>query len=51
MALIDFVHRLDKYYMLLRRMIFFAFLYLANQDWNEEMTEAYMTMLLEGPLQ
>lgn len=51
MALIDFVHRLDKYYMLLRRMIFFAFLYLANQDWNEEITEAYMTMLLEGPLQ
>ncbi|KAJ8652790.1 hypothetical protein O0I10_011596 [Lichtheimia ornata] len=42
--------RLDKYYMLLRRMIFFAFLYLANQDWNEEMTEAYMTMLLEGPM-
>ncbi|KAI7887353.1 hypothetical protein K492DRAFT_105138, partial [Lichtheimia hyalospora FSU 10163] len=42
--------RLDKYYMLLRRMVFFAFLYLANQDWDQDMTEAYMTMLLEGPL-
>ncbi|KAI9499530.1 hypothetical protein BDB00DRAFT_794361 [Zychaea mexicana] len=42
--------RLDKYYMLLRRVIFYSFLFLANHDWNEENVEEYTTMLLNGPL-
>ncbi|KAI8148930.1 hypothetical protein BJV82DRAFT_590117 [Fennellomyces sp. T-0311] len=42
--------RLDKYYMLLRRVVFYSFLLLANHDWNEEIVEEYTTMLLEGPL-
>ena len=36
--------------MLLRRVLFYSFLYLANHDWNEEKVEEYTTMLLEGPL-
>ncbi|KAI9313941.1 hypothetical protein BX666DRAFT_1863614, partial [Dichotomocladium elegans] len=42
--------RLDKFYMLLRRIVFYSFLYLANQDWNAEAVEAYTNMLLEGPM-
>lgn len=43
--------RLDKYYMLLRRVIFFSFLYLANQQWNPEVVDDYAEMLLAGPMQ
>ncbi|KAG2227293.1 hypothetical protein INT45_004248 [Circinella minor] len=42
--------RLDKYYMLLRRVIFYSFLFLANHDWNDVRVKEYTTMLLNGPL-
>ena len=37
--------------MLLRRVIFYSFLFLANHDWNDERVKEYTTMLLNGPLQ
>ncbi|KAI8370660.1 uncharacterized protein BYT42DRAFT_595329 [Radiomyces spectabilis] len=43
-------HRLDKYYLLFRRVIYFSFQFLAREEWNEELVNAYGTMLLEGPL-
>ncbi|KAI8992589.1 hypothetical protein BDB01DRAFT_778954 [Pilobolus umbonatus] len=42
--------RLDKYYLLFRRVIYFSFQFLARESWDEVYVEAYMDMLLEGPL-
>lgn len=36
--------------MLFRKVIFYTFLYLANQDWNSEKMEEYNQMLLRVPL-
>jgi ribosomal RNA-processing protein 1 len=43
--------RLDKYYLLLRRVIYFSFQFLAREDWDAVYLDAYNDMLLEGPLQ
>ncbi|KAG0177044.1 hypothetical protein DFQ29_005327 [Apophysomyces sp. BC1021] len=42
--------RLDKYYLLFRRIINFSFQLLASQEWEEELVKEYTTMLLDGPL-
>ncbi|KAL0078769.1 nucleolar protein,Nop52-domain-containing protein [Phycomyces blakesleeanus] len=42
--------RLDKFYLLFRRVIFFSFKFLAKEDWDEELVADYTNMLLEGPL-
>ncbi|KAI8062300.1 uncharacterized protein B0P05DRAFT_556454 [Gilbertella persicaria] len=42
--------RLDKYYLLLRRVIYFSFEFLARESWDPTYLEAYTDMLLEGPL-
>ncbi|CAO3629617.1 unnamed protein product [Cunninghamella echinulata] len=42
--------RLDKYYLLFRRFVYFSFQWLANNNWDEEKVEEYTTCLLEGPL-
>ncbi|KAI7865513.1 hypothetical protein BDF14DRAFT_1883460 [Spinellus fusiger] len=42
--------RLDKYYLLFRRVIFFSFKFLAEQNWDMELVESYIDMLLEIPL-
>ncbi|KAG2207961.1 hypothetical protein INT47_010945 [Mucor saturninus] len=42
--------RLDKYYLLLRRVIYFSFQFLARESWDTVYLEAYTDMLLEGPL-
>ncbi|KAF7726603.1 hypothetical protein EC973_008567 [Apophysomyces ossiformis] len=42
--------RLDKYYLLFRRIIHFSFQLLADQNWEEDLVRDYTTMLLEGPL-
>ncbi|KAG0746303.1 hypothetical protein G6F57_000173 [Rhizopus arrhizus] len=42
--------RLDKYYLLLRRVIYFSFQFLAREDWDAVYLDAYNDMLLEGPL-
>lgn len=42
--------RLDKYYLLLRRVIYFSFQFLARESWDTVYLEAYTDMLIEGPL-
>ncbi|ORZ05088.1 nucleolar [Absidia repens] len=42
--------RLDKYLLLFRRVVFYSFSWLADNQWNEEKVEAYTNCLLEGPL-
>ncbi|KAI9279749.1 hypothetical protein BY458DRAFT_501536 [Sporodiniella umbellata] len=42
--------RLDKFYLLLRRVIFFSFQFLARESWDSVYMEAYSDMLIEGPL-
>ncbi|KAI9481444.1 MAG: hypothetical protein EXX96DRAFT_566762 [Benjaminiella poitrasii] len=42
--------RLDKYYLLFRRVIYFSFQFLARESWDNGYLEAYTDMLLEGPL-
>ncbi|CAO3654790.1 unnamed protein product [Mucor hiemalis] len=42
--------RLDKYYLLLRRVIYFSFQFLARESWDAVYLEAYTDMLIEGPL-
>ncbi|KAI8390046.1 hypothetical protein BD560DRAFT_451962 [Blakeslea trispora] len=42
--------RLDKYYMLLRRVIYFSFQFLARESWDQTFCEAYSDMLIEGPM-
>ncbi|ORE14126.1 hypothetical protein BCV71DRAFT_245972 [Rhizopus microsporus] len=42
--------RLDKYYLLLRRVIYFSFQFLARENWDHVYLDAYNDMLLEGPL-
>ncbi|KAK4516858.1 60S ribosomal protein L32 [Mucor velutinosus] len=42
--------RLDKYYLLLRRVIYFSFQFLARESWDQVYLEAYTDMLIEGPL-
>lgn len=42
--------RLDKYYLLLRRVVYFSFQFLARESWDNVYLEAYTDMLLEGPL-
>ncbi|CAO3630965.1 unnamed protein product [Cunninghamella blakesleeana] len=42
--------RLDKYYLLFRRFVYFSFAWLAKNNWDEEKIEEYTTCLLEGPL-
>jgi ribosomal RNA-processing protein 1 len=43
-------YRLDKYYLLLRRVIYFSFQFLARESWDAVYLEAYTDMLIEGPM-
>ncbi|KAI8968590.1 hypothetical protein BDF20DRAFT_897187 [Mycotypha africana] len=42
--------RIDKYYLLFRRVLYFSFQFLAREKWDNGYVEAYTDMLLEGPL-
>ncbi|KAI8089231.1 uncharacterized protein BX664DRAFT_262769 [Halteromyces radiatus] len=42
--------RLDKYLLLFRRIVFYSFCWLAQNDWDQVKVEAYTRLLLEGPL-
>ncbi|KAI8068698.1 hypothetical protein BC940DRAFT_237722 [Gongronella butleri] len=42
--------RTDKYLLLFRRQIYYSFVWLAQQNWDQELVEAYTTCLLEEPL-
>ncbi|KAI8338889.1 hypothetical protein BC941DRAFT_350337 [Chlamydoabsidia padenii] len=42
--------RLDKYLLLFRRVIFYSFAWLANNNWDEEKVNAYTDCLLKVPL-
>jgi hypothetical protein len=47
----DSLHRLDKYYMLLRRVIFYTFKYISQHDWDLGIIDDYSELLKNGPLQ
>ncbi|GAB5588838.1 hypothetical protein Unana1_03738 [Umbelopsis nana] len=42
--------RLDKYYMLLRRVIFYTFKYISEHDWDLGIIDDYSELLKNGPL-
>jgi hypothetical protein len=44
------IDRLDKYYMLLRRVVFYTFKYIGEHDWDLGIIDDYSELLKNGPL-